>query len=123
MVLGPEAYGRTDQYVMAKLKWKTVEELYEDSIVKLAHKTVTNQIPMYYHMTLTENRTPYQIGQNKLADNQPNQLRIVKRQFSYKVRDLYNRLPFKLTQIKHQKRFSKWLDRWKSNKEIKLPDK
>ena len=120
-LLGNENIGRTNQWVLDKLKWLDYENLYKSSIYKTTHQLLNTYNQHYITSDLIQNRNIRNKSQNKLGPhaNKIGMNEIEQATFVYQAKKIYNTLPKELTMIKKKNLFKKWLKKYMLNKQIR----
>ena len=111
--------GRTNDFILKKIKWITIEERYKLTVQKKTHKLLNtdNQNRHFLAELMTENRTIRMQKENKLGPKQKinsNDKYTIKT-FTYKSIDLYNRLDRKYTLLINNIKFKKCLNKLYAN--------
>ena len=109
---------------MTKMKWLTVEKNYENSSQNKIYKIINNEEDHQFKDYLLKNRSIRNLSQNKVGTHDPimGQSTYTHKSFLYTSIDLYNKLPRRLTLIKQQHLFKKWLKLYNINNNIILKD-
>ena len=93
--------GRTNDFILKKVKWISIEERYQLTVLKLTHKLLNsdNHNRHFLAEIMTENRTIRMLKENKLGPKQKvnNNDKFTMKTFTYRSIDLYNRLPREFT--------------------------
>ena len=111
--------GRTNDFILKKLNWFSIEERYQLTVQKLTHKML-NMDNLHRHFLagiMTENRTIKMMKENKLGPK-PSINRNDKytmETFTYKSIDLYNRLDRRYTLLINNIKLKKCLNKLYAN--------
>ena len=110
-ILGDRAYGRIRKQNLNMIGWIEIDKMYEKTIAKLAHKIMNTKRPEFFYQHFTKDRTIRIIEQNKIAHYPPNfGLKKHERNlFRFRIVNVYNQIPNKLTKMKNYQTFKKWL--------------
>ena len=124
MILKEEAYGRTPEQLLTKLKWKPVQSLYNSAVIKFTNKILNNQDLLYFQSHFTTNRSVRRESEKKIAQYPVGfgTSKETRSLFRYRAHNLYNTLPPNLTKARNHIIFKKWFNKYYWNPKMKIPD-
>ena len=102
IILGKEAIGRTDKFCIQQLKWMNIDEIHENTIIKMTHKILNNEENYDLKRIFTEKRERRILADNKVG-TLPDQIGITattQNTFIYNAHKIYNKTPREITLIK-----------------------
>ena len=102
-ILGKQASGRTNEWILRKIGWLNFDDTYKLSILKTAHQIMNTNNNHFIKSELIRNRNVRNASQNKTGPN-PKRFGInelEQQTFIFQVKKVYNQLPRELTLIKN----------------------
>lgn len=111
MKLVDNPYGRTNEFILKKVKWIKIEQRYQMCIQKVVHKLLNhdNKNRHFLATILTLNRNVRKLSENKCGPRTRIERsdKFSNKNFTNKAMDIYNKVPRELSLLKDNNKFKK----------------
>ena len=124
-VLGSESIGRSNKWMLSKLKWLNTNLYYENAMQNNIYKIINLDNDHDFKHYFTANRSIRLYSENKIGSHNQTmgQSPHTQKSFLYRAVALYNKLPRNLTLIKSHSIFKKWCKAYNLDNNIKLRER